>query len=395
MKRILQSEIVALGLAIFSMLFGAGNLMYPLAVGMFSGTKNAIGMTGFMATAICLPLLGIITMILYNGNYEAFFKRLGEKSGECMIFICMLIMGPLVAMPRIITLSHTMISPFLPFEFLSSPSILSSFLFALIFLGITFLFTYRESKIVDILGYVVSPALLISLLYIIFKGFICAQHPIYNIDTNAHVFLTNVLRGYETLDLLGALFFSSIILSILKGNPQNQDKNEQQFAFIGLQGGLIGVSLLAIVYVGMSILGMYYGHGLEHINSGELFREISMRILGGYGALIVATAVLMACLSTSIALAAVIAEYLQHKIFKEKISYTQALIITLASCLPLATAGLGYVLQLTAGPITFVGYPMLIMLTLCNLAYRVWGFSMVRIPVLVTFLVSLVGYFYL
>ncbi len=395
MKRILQSEIVALGLAIFSMLFGAGNLMYPLAVGMLSGTKNAIGMIGFMATAICLPLLGIITMILYNGDYERFFKRLGEKSGETMILFCMIILGPLVAMPRIITLSHTMIAPFLPLDFLATPSMLSSFLFAIIFLGITFLFTYRESKIVDVLGYVVSPVLLVSLLYIIFKGFMCAQYPIYNTQTNTTVFLTNLLRGYETLDLLGALLFSSVILTILRSNPQNKDKSEQQFALMGFQGGLIGVSLLAVIYVGMSILGMYYGHGLENINSGELFREISMRILGGYGALIVATAVLMACLSTSIAIAAVIAEYLQHTIFKSKINYTQALFITLTSCLPLATAGLSYVLQLTAGPITFVGYPTLIMLTVCNLAHKLWGFNAVRTPVLATFLISLAGYFYL
>jgi LIVCS family branched-chain amino acid:cation transporter len=391
MKRLLQSEIVALGLAIFSMLFGAGNLVYPLAVGAFSGTKNAIGMTGFMATAICLPLIGIITMILYNGDYETFFRRLGKKSGDIMILICMIIMGPLIAMPRIVTLSHSMVAPFLPFDFLSNPSMLSSFIFALIFLGITFLFTYRESKIVDILGYVVSPALLISLMYIIIKGMLCADYPIYNTQTNSLVFFTNLLRGYETLDLLGALFFSSIILTILRANPENHSKSEQQFAFVGLQGGLIGISLLAVVYVGMSILGMYYGHGLEQ---AELFRGISIRVLGGTGTLIVATAVLMACLSTAIALAAVIAEYAQHTLFKNKISYTKALLLTLASCLPLSTFGLSYVLALTAGPVTFVGYPVLIVLTLCNLSHKLWGTNFVRIPVLATFFLSLSAYFY-
>ncbi len=394
MKRILQSEIVALGLAIFSMLFGAGNLMYPLAVGMYSGTKNLFGITGFIATAICLPLIGIISMILYNGNYEAFFHRLGTRTGDMVIGICMLIIGPLIAMPRIITLSHTLVAPFIPIPFLQETGIAGSFMFALLFLGVTFAFTYRESKIVDVLGYVVSPLLLISLTFIIIKGIICAHYPILNTQNSLEVFRTNLMRGYETLDLLGALFFSSIILVILRANPNNNDKTEKELAWLGLQGGLIGISLLGIVYVGMSILGVYYGHGLEHINSGELFREISMRILGDYGTLVIATAVLMACLSTSIALSAVIAEYVEHKICKNKVSYVQALIITLISCIPLSTAGLGSVLKLTAGPITFVGYPTLIVLTICNAAHKLLGINMVRIPVYLTFIATLAFYYW-
>lgn len=395
MKRFLQSEIITLGLAIFSMLFGAGNLMYPLAVGMFSGTQNPIGIAAFMITAICLPLIGIITMILYKGDYEVFFARLGKRSGELMIFICMLVLGPIIAMPRIITLSHTMMIPFMPCDFLATPSMLASFIFAIIFLGITFLFTYRESKIVDILGLVVSPVLLTSLCYIIIKGIWYAQEPIQQAHSSSDIFFKNLILGYATLDLLGALFFSSIILSIMRANTKHKGCSEQQYALVGLKGGLIGTSLLGLVYFGMSILGVYYGHGLEHINSGELFRDISLLILGGYGTLIVASAVLLACLSTAIALAAVIAEYMKSKIFKNTISYAQALLLTLLSCIPLATFGLTSVLKLTAGPLTFVGYPMLITLTLCNLAHKLWGFNAVRIPVLATFFVSLAAYFYL
>lgn len=395
MKRILQSELVALGLAIFSMLFGAGNLMFPLAVGLSSGTKNIWGIIGFTITAILLPLIGIISMVLYNGDYEQFFKRLGTRSGEIIIGVCMLIIGPIIAMPRIITLSHTLIAPFIPISFLQDDKALgASFLFALIFLSVTFLFTYRESKIVDLLGYIVSPLLLVSLAFIIIKGMICAGQPIVVADSNTHVFFINLLRGYETLDLLGALFFSSIILVILRSNPANKKKSERQLAWIGFQGGMIGIALLAIIYVGMSMLGVYYGHGLEGSNSGELFRAISLRIVGDYGAFIIATAVLMACLSTAIALAAVLTEYAKHIIFKDKISYVQTLIIVLTSCIPLSTYGLTYVLALTAGPITFVGYPTLIVLTIANAAHKLFGIHMVRIPVYITFVATLILYYW-
>ena len=115
MKKFFQSHIVTTGLAIFSMFFGAGNLMYPLEVGMESGSQIAWGLLGFLLTAACLPVLGLFAMILFDGDYKAFFNRLGSTTGSIIVFLSLLIIGPLIAIPRIITLSHTMIAPFIPF----------------------------------------------------------------------------------------------------------------------------------------------------------------------------------------------------------------------------------------------------------------------------------------
>jgi LIVCS family branched-chain amino acid:cation transporter len=394
MKRLLQSETVALGLAIFSMLFGAGNLIYPLAVGMFSGNLNSIGMVGFLITAICLPLIGILAMILFNGDYTAFFNRLGNTVGTWCIFLCMLILGPMIAMPRIVTLSYTMMLPFLPdMSILHEAPYAVSGIFSIIFLAITFLLTYRESKVVDILGRIVSPLLLSSLMIIIAKGLLSGQECTVAATSALSIFASSLLRGYETLDLLGAIFFSAIILSILRMNPANKNLNERQLMLIGLRGGFIGIGLLAIIYIGMSYLGVYHGCGLENVNPGELFREISIRVLGTHASLIIVTAVIMACLSTAIALTVVIAEYIQHTLYRGRISYIGALLLTIAACIPLSTAGLDHVLKLTGGAITFVGYPTLITLTLCNIAYKIWGFTPVKLPVAITFIASLIWYY--
>jgi len=395
MKKLLKSNVIPIGLAIFSMFFGAGNLMYPIAVGMESGNKNLFGMAGFLVTAVLLPLAGLVSMILFDGNYQRFFGRLGRIPGSALIFANMLIIGPIIAIPRIVTLSHTMIGPFLPLAVLSEPSMLSSLLFSFIFLGLTFIGTYRENRIVDLLGYVISPLLLLSLTIIIVKGIMFGQTLPVSAEPNASIFMTNLWRGYETLDLLGAIFFSAIILNILKNTMGAQfESNPRMRALLGLKAGLFGVSLLGIVYVGMSFLGAYYGYGLTGINEGELFREISFRILGNGGAAIIATAVLMACFSTSIALCAVVAEYLQIEIFRNNISYLTALIMVLVASIPLSTAGLGMVLKLTAGPIIYVGYPIIITLTLCNIAYKACNFKPVKLPVLITFIAALWGYIF-
>jgi branched-chain amino acid:cation transporter, LIVCS family len=386
----MDRNLFTVGLAIFSMLFGAGNLIYPLMVGVSSGWYTWIGMIAFLLTATVLPLVGLITMILFDGDYDTFFGRMGKIPGKIAIFLCMMIIGPGIAIPRITTLSHIMIAPFIPF--LPQEGMISSFIFALLFLGVTFLATCRENKIIGVLGNVISPILLVSLSIIIVKGIVQRGSMTVTQQNPYEIFTTNFIRGYETLDLLGAIFFASIIITLLKYNARGT-YSARQLSTIGLKAGIFGIGLLSIVYVGMSILGMFYGSGLEALDGGQLFRNIAFQILGTHGTAIVATAVLMACLSTSIALSAVVAEYIENTVMNNNVSYIQALVITILASLPLSTFGLSTVLTLTGGPIVYIGYPLIITLTFCNLAHVLFGFKPVKIPVLITGLLAAVLYF--
>lgn len=368
---------ISVGLAVFSMLFGAGNLMYPIMVGAESGSANIFGLAGFLITAVLLPLIGIFGMILFDGDYKTFFYRLGKIPGFLSVLACMLIIGPGLALPRIVTLSHMMMSPFLP--------VMSPFVFAIIFLGVTFFFTFRESKIIDILGKFISPILLISLIVIIVKGFLTASIPVAPAAGNFKLFLDNLELGYGTMDLFGAIFFSSIILSILKaGMPDSNDAaGLKRLANFGLKSGSIGVGLLALVYSGMSLLGVYHSHDFANVSKGELFRAVSFKVLGCYGAAVIGIAVLFACLSTSIALFAVLGEYIQKEVFNNKVGFVASLAILFVLCLPLSSYGLDYIIELAKGPILLIGYPVLITITFCNIVYKLWGFKYIKLPVIV------------
>lgn len=394
MKKIGALQTISVGLAIFSMFFGAGNLMYPIVVGMESGSQLLLGIAAFILTAVILPVTGLIAMILFDGDYRKFFERMGTYTGSFFILACMLILGPIIAIPRIVTLSHTMVAPFIPLSFFQEINPLSSFVFACIFLCVTFLATYRENRIVDVLGYIISPTLLLSLVVIIAKGLVYAQEPIDTTLSVSLIFKNNFIRGYETLDLIAAIFFSSVVLHILKNKfAGNSGYNSKTLATVGLQASILGVSLLGIIYVGMSFLGVYYGSGLESINAAEIFRRIAFRVLGNGGAAIVATAVLMACLSTSIALAAVVGEYAQRVLFKNRLSYAFSTVFILFACLPLSVGGIETVLQIAGGPLIYVGYPMIITLTFCNILYKTIGFKPIKLPVFTTGLIAAVTYY--
>lgn len=393
MRYISRSHLVSIGLAIFSMLFGAGNLIYPLMVGVTSGTHTPFGLLGFLLTSVCLPIAGLIAMILFEGNYQEFFSRLGTWPGQAFLFICIAGIGPIIGIPRTVTLSHTMIAPFIPFTHLQAMDYYSCFLFALIFLTITFFVTFKENRIIDILGYIISPLLVISLLIIIAEGLFSMHEVVATTATQNQAFRMNLLRGYETLDLLACIFFSSIVIHILKNTVGNKiSYSHNALALIGFKAGTIGVALLGVMYIGLSLLGMYHSHGLEHANAGEILQMISFKILGRHGALLIGTAVLMACLSTAIALSAVFAEYIQYTLSRNRIGYIPALALTLILCLPISTFGLTQILSLTAGPILYIGYPALITLTFCNIAYKLFGFKWVKIPVLLTLVIAVVSY---
>lgn len=393
MLKKINLNLIITGLAVFSLLFGAGNLMYPIAVGLSSGKYNYIGLTGFLITAVLLPLMGLVGMILYDGDYDSFFGRLGAIPGKIMIAACIIIIGPGLVIPRIVSVAHCMIAPFLPFEFLQS-----LFVFSIIYLGITFLGSFKENKIVDVLGWVISPMLLISLAIVIIKGFLTAETFVPTSLTPLKIFGMNMLEGYGTLDLLGTLFFSSIIIKILKEKFYSKDCSSvclKKLAIFGLKAGTIGVGLLAIVYFGLSYLAAYHGHNLSALNSGEAFKEIVLNVAGSYGALLLAIATLMACLSTSIGLGAVTADYIQKNIFKSKLSYITSLTIVLIACIPLSCYGLNAVLAITGGPITFIGYPTLIALTACNILYKLFDFKYVKTPVAATLAITCLAYFFI
>ena len=396
MNKLTKFDLIATGLAIFSMLFGAGNLVYPIKIGLMSGKYNTIGFSGFLITAVLLPLMGLIAMILYNGNYKEFFGRLGTTAGKIMIAICMLIIGPGLVIPRIVSVAQVMIAPFLPFAILQGQGALSLFLFSIIFLGITFLASLKENNIVNLLGYVISPILLVSLVTVIVKGLFTAEKAVEVTKAPLQIFKDSMLVGYGTLDLLGTIFFASIIITIMI-NKMYQDRCDniclKKLAVFGLKAGAIGVSLLAIVYFGMSFLGAYHGHGI--VDNGQAFKEIVFKIIGRYGAAILGIAALMACLSTSIGLSAVGAEYIQKDIFKKRISYVTALLIVLIASIPLSTYGLNKVLEITGGPLVVIGYPVLITLTLCNILYKLFGFAYVKTPILATFIIALTSYYIL
>src|SRR5688572_23267278 len=132
-------KLFSVGLAIFAMLFGAGNVVFPLALGREVGDQVLFALLGLCVTAVLVPLLGLVSSMLFDGDYRKFLATAGSVPAAIVAFICMILIGPFGATPRCITLSYAALKWHMPQ--------LSLFVFSLIAAVIIFIATIRKNFI--------------------------------------------------------------------------------------------------------------------------------------------------------------------------------------------------------------------------------------------------------
>src|SRR5574337_150861 len=110
-----KSKVIPIGFALFAMFFGAGNIVFPLAIGAQAGQNLIYAILGFLVFGVGAPFLGLYATSLFHGNYENFFNRLGKMPAFLVISFLMLVIGPLSAMPRTEVVTYQTIKPFIPY----------------------------------------------------------------------------------------------------------------------------------------------------------------------------------------------------------------------------------------------------------------------------------------
>lgn len=373
----IQSNTLSTGLAMFSMFFGAGNIVFPLAMGQYAQSQNIFAILGLLITAVGVPFLGLVAMTLFDGDYKKFFRNIGPIPGFLVALFIMLLIGPFGAMPRVIAFSYSTAKMFM--GNISLP------VFSAISCVIIFLMTYKRSRILDILGYFLTPLLLLSLAILVVKGLITGETVGSSGDADLTVFMNGLWEGYNTMDLLATFFFSSVVILCLKKelHPESQ-QDFKKLVGMTLKASCIGASLLAIVYVGISFVAAGHSEALASFPTDEMLGQLSIQMLGPYAGIIAVIAVAMACLTTAIALAAVFAEYVHEDITNYKVSYRASLIFTLVAAFLMSTLDFAGIMKILAPILAFI-YPSLIVLALVSVLHKLYNFPYIKGPVFATF----------
>jgi len=354
MKKIYRDAIVV-GFALFSMFFGAGNLIFPSQLGFIAGTAWYKALIGFMLTGIGLPLLGIIVTIKSGGTIETLGSYIGNKVSMILGIFITIAIGPLLAMPRVAALTHEMgVLPIFP---KTSPYLSSG-----VFFLMTLFFVLRPSKVIDHIGKWLTPVLLLTLACIIFKGIFFPFSTAKKVPGSGF-FVTGALEGYQTMDALASIIFATIAIKGIEAKGYHSiEEKTKLISFSALVAGLG----LVFVYGGLGYLGsLASGSYPQNWSRTEILIHIVNDIWGTAGKFALSIAVSFACLTTSIGLAATAGDFF-HRISKGKLSYVLTVIAICVFSGFFAVKGVENII-IFAVPILSILYPIIIIVVVMRL----------------------------
>lgn len=350
-----KKDVIITGFALFAMLFGAGNLIFPPLVGFTNGDRWATGIIAFILTGVGFPLIAIFTSAFAGKNLDSFAIRVSPIFSKIFNVVLILSIGPLLALPRTGAVAFEMI-----FDKESPSYMTEKIIFIILFFGIALLFSLKPNKVIDRVGAILTPTLLIVLAIIIFKGIVTPLgHGI-----NTHVatpFRQGFIDGYQTMDTLAAIVFSEIILKSIRKDKKLSQKQEISFL---IQTSIIALGGLALVYGGLGFIGSTVSGILPATTDkvGILTSSVDM-LLGNAGKIVLAICVTGACITTAIGLIATVADYFSNLL---KVSYQGLAIVTTVISIVFAMFGVDIIIKI-AVPILVFLYPIAIALIFLNL----------------------------
>ena len=353
-RKKLVTDSIVVGFALFAMFFGAGNVVFPPYLGMHAGEQWANGFLFYFIADIGLALVAMFA-ILHAGGADNITGRIGHVASKVLMCAVILCIGPMVAIPR--TAATTLEMSVTPFFSGMSPVV-----FSIIFFAVILLLSIKQSAVIDIVGKILTPALLIGLLILIVKGFVSPIGDIVDTGVSAsEVTVNGIKSGYQTMDVLAAMAFGIIILSSADEKGYTDSKSAAKM--IGIAAALSGV-LLLIVYFGLTYLGATASTVFPtDISRANLVIGIVELLLGKAGLIIFAIVIALACITTAVALVSSAASFFA-KLANDKISYSVFVVVICVSSAVISNLGLDMIIAIATPVLDIVYPPMLVLILL-------------------------------
>lgn len=378
-----RKDLFIASFGLFSLFFGAGNLLLPPLLGYNAGDNWFWVAIGFMITAVVIPIIGILAHAKLQGTLYDFGKKV---SPQFSLIYCILIyiIAVVIPSPRTAAATHEIaVHP----SFGTSPLLTSTIYFALVLV-----FVLNRSKILGFIGKFLTPLIVIILLLVIGIGLFSSE-----MVTNTTQFDTpivaGILEGYQTFDAIGAVVVGAVI--IISINLKIDASFEAKRSLIRKSGWIAGLGLF-IIYAGLISVGAYYGSQIDidialssDMQRANLLRGISISALGNFGNTVLSILISLACFTTAVGIIAGTADY-----FKGLLGDSQAIYIltSIISCVFGVIVGQldFHSIIVVAIPVLYFIYPITIVLILLNVLPKRFSTALIfRAVVLVTFIFSI------
>ena len=359
--------VIVASLMLFSMFFGAGNLIFPPEVGVSSGTNFWPATLGFLAAGVALPVLAVIAVAISGQSVRDIGNHGGTFFGVAFSVIAYLAIGAFYALPRTGAVSmETAITPLLGWE-----GTFANGAFNVVFFLIALALAWRPNDIIDTLGKFLTPALVILLAALITLATL-ANPRVPGTPTEEYTsapFVTGLFEGYNTMDAIAGLAFSIVIVTSLRSKGFSTNRALLRGT---ITSAIIAGALLAAIYLGLAWIGQTMPNGASYDSGAALLADASNLTMGNVGQAVFSAIVILACMTTAVGLISATSEFFALLVPKTVYHFWACLFTALS--IAFAFQGLETVLSIAVPFIVFLYPPAisLIALTLLQPAVKRW-----------------------
>lgn len=357
-----KQKMLMLSFMLFSLFFGAGNLIFPPFLGQSAGENTPIAIAAFLITAVLLPVLGVVVVAEFDG-LDKLANRVNGKFALVFTILIYLSIGPGLGIPRAASVPFEMaVIPYLP---QGTNTTLYMLLYSAVFFLIAGWLAMTPSKLVERIGKILSPTLLVLLVFLfvnfVFRGETAVVSAVGDYQTNPVV--KGFLEGYQTMDTIAALNFGLVIALTLGTLGVKEKKDVMHYTVrAGINAGIV----LSLVYLMLSYIGMKSSGIYELQDNGAwTLRAVVYQLFGDTGAILLATIFTLACLTTCVGLITSISQFFA-KLFTKVQYHTWVILIVVFSVI-ICNQGLTTILSISV-PVLDAIYPVSIVLIALGLS---------------------------
>lgn len=356
MKGIKKKDVITCGFALFAIFFGAGNLIFPPYLGVLSGDRWFQSMIGFLLTDPVIPIVGVLVTMGLGGRPDDLGKRVSPKFAKLLGIMAILFIGPLFAVPRTGATTHEIFIK--PLFGADVPIALT----ATVFFGLTLWMAINPSKVIDYVGSILTPILLIILTAIIVMSIVVPPGPMIRTD-ETNLFSYGFKEGYQTMDGLGAALMAGLVITDLVRRGYTDEKTKLK---AGTGVGIVALILLAFVYGGLTYagatLGSYYSVDTPRT---DILIGMTTLLMGNVGKIVLGVAVALACLTTSTGLISTCGNYFET-ITDGKLKYKMVVTIATVVSFVISLLGVDAIINIAVPVLTAI-YPIVIVLIILSI----------------------------
>lgn len=349
-------SLLLVGFTLFSMFFGAGNLIFPPGIAAQAGVMTWPAVAGLAVSAVGLPVLGVVA-VARSGGLDALGGRVHPMFARAFTIAAYLAIGPCLAIPRTATTSFEMAVP--PFVGADAPIPLFRLVYSLAFFAAALMVALRPEKLTDRLGKILCPVL-VALIVITFAG--CLVNPLDGYGPASGNYLTHpvvqgFLEGYQTMDTIAALAFGIVIAVNIRARGV---KEERAVVRGTIRSGIIAGIMLLIIYCMLAHIGALSAGAVPDPTDGaQALTNVVGLLFGPVGNVLLAGIFIIACFNVCVGLISSCGEYFYA--ICPKLSYRGWAVLFAVVSMVISNAGLAQIISVSA-PVLGILYPMAIVL---------------------------------